>query len=91
MTEHPTSHEPRQAAPPAASSATPHRAPNTAAAGPGGLPGRPTPHGPAEVAEMSPAAPRGDDSAHTADNRCEEPGADAGGTPWQGPGDGGKK
>ncbi|MEU7255280.1 SpoIIE family protein phosphatase [Streptomyces rimosus] len=89
VTEHPTSHEPRQAAPPAASSATPHRAPNTAAAGPGGLPGRPTPHGPAEVAEMSPAAPRGDDSAHTADNRCEEPGADAGGTPWQGPGDGG--
>ncbi len=81
MTEHPTSHEPRQAAPPAASSATPYRAPNTAAAGPGGLPGRPTPHGPAEVAEMSPAAPRGDDSAHTADNRCEEPGADAGGTP----------
>ncbi|WP_125045185.1 SpoIIE family protein phosphatase [Streptomyces chrestomyceticus] len=68
MTEHPTSHEPRQAAPPAASSATPHAgppepAPYAAAADPRGLPGQSSAGGPAEVTDMSAAAPRGDDSS----------------------------
>lgn len=79
MTEHPTSHETRQAAPPAAASATPHRglpepAPFGTAAGPRSSPGQPAPPGcgpaaprPAGAAEMSAAAPRGDDSAYAAD------------------------